>query len=105
MDYELFIRLTKDVPLGLDRLQVKEKLTSKAVLGLILRRDGVMCRLCGETCGGLERSIHHILPNGKVDEANLITLCRWCHQVVHLVLWRDKKWKFPLRNEMRWSDG
>jgi 5-methylcytosine-specific restriction endonuclease McrA len=47
----------------------------------VRRRDGDACR----ACGGKERlGVHHIIPlaegGAPLDPANLVTLCRLCHE-------------------------
>jgi hypothetical protein len=50
-----------------------------------LKRDGFRCRVCGRWPAGdadLELHVHHLRPwagGGVTDDANLITLCRTCH--------------------------
>lgn len=55
--------------------------TPAPLLKLIMERDGGIC----QKCGGRGSDIHHIVPGGMGGkrvhkEANLITLCRLCHQ-------------------------
>ncbi len=58
----------------------------------VLVRDGKRCRLCGDAKGTRTRSIviHHIDGSGQAVKCNhsldnLITLCKACHNHVHMV--------------------
>ena len=54
-----------------------------AVRKAVYRRDGYMCALCGDPRG---LQIHHYRKRslGGVDHPmNLITLCPYCHAVIH----------------------
>ena len=49
----------------------------------VLHRDGLKCRNCGNTH---QLHAHHIRYRGKhgpTKASNLITLCKWCHAMVH----------------------
>lgn len=104
MNYDLLIELV-NIPDGLDRSIKKEKLT-KELRSSITDRDELTCQICGLTGkygnpgysvpGKL--AIHHIIPNGKSDLDNLITLCRYCHNAVHQLLYSSGKWRYvPMR--------
>lgn len=50
----------------------------------ILDRDGRACRICGNDGDGTALNAHHIdWDRGHNQTANLVTLCRDCHQAVH----------------------
>ncbi len=52
----------------------------------VLARDGLRCRCCGSRH---RKQIHHIIPvskGGRTVLANLITLCRTCHSLIHAEL-------------------
>lgn len=51
---------------------------------LIYERDDNECRLCHSFWNGL--ICHHIEPQGKATEDNLITLCLKCHEIIHRLL-------------------
>lgn len=49
----------------------------------VYKRDGYRCALCDSTRG---LQIHHVMKRsqgGTNDPMNLITLCMYCHGVVH----------------------
>lgn len=51
----------------------------------IQRRDGCACRVCGASKVPLE--LHHLVPEsqgGRSQPGNLISVCRPCHQQLHL---------------------
>jgi 5-methylcytosine-specific restriction endonuclease McrA len=99
-NYERFITLTKDIP-HCDLL-VRVPSIQKKVRAQIIDRDQYICQLCGlkgkfgnphwDIEGDLH--IHHRIPNGPSECENLITLCKYCHTAVHLVLYRDQKWRY-----------
>lgn len=97
---ELLLDLINRVPYGLDKKQKPEKL-SKELRKEIEERDKMKCRVCGleSTWGNKGWGIpgklhcHHIIPNGPATQENLITLCVYCHDVVHLILYRMGKWR------------
>lgn len=61
----------------------------KAKRDAIMRRDGCMCQLC--RMQGVQIPavvVHHIEhvednPAAALDDANLLSLCKFCHKVVH----------------------
>ena len=56
---------------------------SNATRKAVYKRDGYMCAVCGDT---QYLQIHHYVPRscGGCDHPmNLITLCSYCHAVVH----------------------
>ncbi|MDD4972334.1 MAG: HNH endonuclease [Paludibacter sp.] len=99
-DYDRFLCLTQDVPRC--DFQIKVPPITKKIRVEIIERDNNICQLCGlegkfgNEYWGIEGDlhIHHIIPNGPATVDNLITLCGHCHKAVHLVLYKDKKWKF-----------
>ena len=104
MNYVLLIKYTNEIPEHLDRKTKKEAI-SKKTRKIIVERDKYTCQLCGHTdkehgYGNVQYGIrgslhiHHIIPNGKATESNLITLCDKCHKVVHLLLYLDEKWRW-----------
>ena len=55
----------------------------------ILERDAYLCKLClyNRTLTNKDLEVHHIIPikknpELKLEERNLITLCRACHDLV-----------------------
>ena len=98
-DYEILLKITRDVPDNLDKKQKKEKI-SPQVRADIIARDHNTCKLCGyvkrpEWTGRYfgDIHIHHIIPNGPANPDNLITLCENCHIAVHKILYVSGKWK------------
>ena len=102
IDYDILLKLTHDVPDGLDRTAKKEPV-SKATRDIIQQRDGFKCILCSSVHVRYATNpradnykegvhIHHILPNGLAVTDNLITLCETCHDLVHLILYIEGKW-------------
>ena len=65
-------------------------------------RDRGVCAICGQinrygsSSNGYGISqLHHIVPNGPIDDDNNVaTLCMHCHQVVHQLLYLDVRWKY-----------
>ena len=51
---------------------------------IIRRRDKEKCRVCDRDSD----KVHHIIPNGKATEDNLIVLCNQCHEYVHKMIRR-----------------
>ena len=52
----------------------------------VLTRDSHTCQICGKSDG--EMNVHHICyihPLSEMNDRDLITLCRDCHQKVHAV--------------------
>lgn len=105
MDYELLLKLVKDIPDGLDRRQRKEKIP-KELRREIMQRDEYTCQICGlkgqygNPGYGIpgKLGIHHIIPNGKAEPKNLITLCKYCSYAVHMLLYSSGKWRYiPIR--------
>ena len=50
----------------------------------VLERDGWRCQKCGSS---QSLDVHHMKRRGALGddaEANLITLCRKCHQIQHM---------------------
>jgi 5-methylcytosine-specific restriction endonuclease McrA len=100
-NYDLLLKLTKEIPDELDKKVKKEPITP-GVRETVVKRDCFFCSLCGS--GGEygyhkygqrgNLSLHHIIPNGPATEENLITLCNHCHSVVHLILYTSGKWKW-----------
>lgn len=104
MDYDLFINLVR-IPDNLDRSIKKEKISKELRIKLGIR-DNKSCQVCGldgeygnpgfDLPGKL--AIHHIIPNGNGSLDNTITLCRYCHNAVHALLYASGKWRYvPMR--------
>jgi len=104
-NYDLFLALTRDVPHGLD-LSIKKESVTKEIRELLAKRDNNTCQCCGlkdrygnpgwDVTGKL--AIHHIIPNGNAALDNVVTLCRYCHNAVHAVLYASGKWRYvPMR--------
>lgn len=104
MNYKLFIELVS-IPDGLDR-KIKKVPVPKKTRELLIQRDGFTCKICGlkgkygnpgfDIPGKL--AVHHIIPNGSADLDNLITICKYCHNAVHALLYASGKWRYvPMR--------
>ncbi len=102
MDYDLILRLIDiNIPDNLDRSVKKEPVT-KELRMKIVERDNKSCCICGlkgeygnpgfDIPGKL--AIHHIIPNGKATLENTITLCRYCHNAIHALLYASGKWRY-----------
>jgi hypothetical protein len=105
-DWNLFKSVVDMVPDNLDRSKTKESLQPKDRLHFEMRDMGE-CYLCGQINtygsnnkylsynGGYRVSqLHHIIPNGRTTDENIITLCLHCHQLVHQILYLLGKWGF-----------
>lgn len=103
IDYSVLLKLTRDVPSGLDRT-IKKEVVNKTDRDMIYQRDGFTCALCNVVYNRYATDlrtkhhqagvqIHHIIPNGTATPDNLITLCEECHDLVHMVLYVDGKWR------------
>ncbi|MEE8459921.1 MAG: AAA family ATPase [Phycisphaerales bacterium] len=65
----------------------------------VYARDGHRCRCCGSRHS---LHVHHIIPwscGGKTCLENLITVCRWCHSLIHAGLITitgscERDWRF-----------
>jgi hypothetical protein len=81
----IFDRLVNKIPYG-NRDYVRTTIP-KEIQDAIFKRDDNTCQLCK---GVIKESIvcHHIIPSGKAVEENLITLCSFCHDVIHMFLGR-----------------
>lgn len=102
IDYEMLLKLTRDVPMQLDHATKKEQV-DKTMRDIIYRRDGFVCAMCSSAYDRYaidHRSknhqagvnIHHVIPNGSATPDNLVTLCEECHDLVHVMLYIDGKW-------------
>jgi hypothetical protein len=38
--------------------------------------------------------LHHVIPNGGIDDKNIVTLCTHCHQMVHQAMYISGTWKY-----------
>ena len=104
-NFDLLMKMTRDIPDGLDRSVSKEGV-SKALREQLVTRDNLTCQICGlqdqygnpgwDVPGKL--AVHHIIPNGPATLDNTITLCRYCHNAVHAILYASGKWRYvPMR--------
>lgn len=100
MDYDLLIRLL-DIPEGLDRGKRKGVITQE-LRAQLTKRDKLTCQICGRVgeygnpgwgAPG-KMCLHHIIPNGEASLENVITLCKYCHGAVHLLLYSAGKWRY-----------
>lgn len=70
-------------------------------------RDKGLCNICGSTfhygsCNVYLYTqsdyklshLHHVIPNGGIDDENIVTLCTHCHQMVHQAMYITGSWKF-----------
>lgn len=58
------------------------------------KRDMGECSICGSVHKYPAAHLHHVVPNGGVDEKNIITLCVPCHQMVHIALYVSGRWVY-----------
>lgn len=90
-------RIIDIVPDNLDRKQKKGSIPSH--VRRELKESCPNCVLCGHEQehdkNGLNIiHIHHIIPNGSGEKENLIALCKYCHQTIHLLLYAAGKWRY-----------
>jgi len=38
--------------------------------------------------------LHHVIPNGGIDDNNIVTLCTHCHQMIHQAMYIAGTWKY-----------
>ena len=70
-------------------------------------RDKGCCKMCGRIAPYGSNNIysqykytscysqlHHVIPNEKISDANVVTLCIHCHQIIHLLLYVDRRWRY-----------
>jgi hypothetical protein len=65
----------------------------KELRKLVYERDGWICQICGQHCGGRKIQCHHIVPflisqDNSLD--NLITLCVPCHGIEEAAIYRHE---------------
>lgn len=85
IDVNVFDRLVNKVLYGnrdYERTAIPKELQAE-----VFNRDNNTCQLCR---GVIKQDLvcHHIIPSGEAVEENLITLCSFCHQVIHEFLGR-----------------
>lgn len=104
MNMDLIIQLVS-IPDNLDR-KIKKEMVTPNTRAQVTSRDNLTCQICGlkhkygnpgwDISGKL--AIHHKIPNGTAELDNLITLCKYCHTAVHLILYSSGKWRYvPMR--------
>jgi 5-methylcytosine-specific restriction endonuclease McrA len=74
----------------------------------ILKRDRFRCKVCGYF--GKKVDVHHLKYQGEpweVEDKYLITLCRYCHRIVHMPELKDKKYELMQVGEImkKLNDG
>ncbi|MDO8871788.1 MAG: HNH endonuclease [Methanoregula sp.] len=100
-NYDLFLKLTRDVSEGLDKTKKIEKITLKC-REIVTERDDLTCKICGlqdeHGRGPWGKkgiiALHHIIPTGESSPENIVSLCKYCKNAVNLVLYRSGKWKY-----------
>ena len=106
LNWITFKKLIDIITYNLPNSQKKEALQPKDRLHFEQRDKGV-CLVCGsvyhysscnpytykETNYKLSH-LHHVIPNGKISDDNIVTLCTHCHQMVHQAMFISGKWKF-----------
>ncbi|MCK4526113.1 HNH endonuclease [candidate division WOR-3 bacterium] len=90
-NYDRFLFLTRDVTNEL-KWSIKKEGIPKDIRQEINKRDRGRCYICERF---KHYTIHHRIPNGEANKENLFTLCLRCHNLVHIVLFLDGKWKNP----------
>ena len=88
INYKILLVLTENIVRGLDFKSKRHPITP-TIKGLVLGRDEKICRLCSD----FGNIVHHVTPPEESSVKNLITLCVQCHNLVHHILFIDKKWK------------
>jgi len=84
IDLDVFDRLVNNVPwcdIGKGRESLTDEIRSK-----VFERDNQTCQLCRGNSNDAMIHCHHIIPNGSATEDNLITLCTFCHDKIHMFL-------------------
>jgi len=84
IDINMFDRLVNKIPWF--NADMEKQLYDKELRDAVFKRDSDACQLCKGNCGYGNLHCHHIIPNGPATMANLITLCVFCHDKVHLFL-------------------
>ena len=79
-------------------LEVDEKSTDNLLMEqireMIIKRDEYKCYLCGTPVTSKRAEVHHIMSKGRLSKrlrgksvpTNLITLCKICHNALHIDL-------------------
>lgn len=105
MNYDKLKMLIECVPIGLDKKLKKESINRNIRTIIEIRDNEFPCPICERE--NIEMHIHHIIPNGKATEDNLISLCNSCHAVIHTLLYVSGKWKYipatQLSNGIKWA--
>lgn len=96
-DLNLLDRLLNHVPLY-EEGKVKESFSNE-LKEYIYTRDNSECQLCHNSWKGLY--CHHINPQGKAEEDNLITLCVNCHEIIHRLL-KNKGYPYYIPQRRYW---
>ncbi len=84
IDIAVFDRLVNKIP-WCDPEKEKEPL-DKEIKEKIIQRDNHKCPLCKGNSNDDGLAVHHIIPNGPATEENLMLLCNFCHDKIHLFL-------------------
>ena len=90
----VLLRIINDVPVK--QGDEKKEIIPREVKATIRKRDKEKCRVCDRDSD----KVHHIIPNGKATEDNLIVLCDQCHEYVHKML-RRKGYPFYIPRRVR----
>jgi 5-methylcytosine-specific restriction endonuclease McrA len=109
INWEHLRYLIDNVPLEFDKTKKRESIPP-ALREKLMNDDNGVCYVCeseylygsnnpylmqeGEKPDMKQCQLHHILPNGESSRENLVTLCIRCHQMVHMLLFIDKRWKY-----------
>lgn len=96
LDWEKLKRLTYDVPFGLDK-NIKKEIVNPSIRDFVKKINNNQCYLClinEKNLLGEELQLHHIIPNGSASKENLVYLCTMCHNLVHLLLYLEGKWRY-----------
>jgi predicted HNH restriction endonuclease len=105
IDWDWFKRLVY-APEQSERNKTKVALQPKDRLKYEERDKGI-CRICGSTfyygSSNMYLSntrdyklchLHHVIPNGGIEDYNIVTLCTHCHQMVHQAMYVAGTWKY-----------
>lgn len=106
IDWDRFKELIMRVPGDLDNTKKKIPLQPKDRLNFETRDRG-HCYICRSTFPYGSSNVylyttmnyklshlHHIIPNGGIEDKNIVTLCTHCHQLVHQALYIEGIWKY-----------
>lgn len=84
IDLDVFDRLVNKIP-WCDPDKGREPLNNE-IRSKVFERDNQTCQLCKGNSKVAMIQCHHVIPNGSATEDNLISLCPFCHDKIHMFL-------------------